>query len=253
MCKIFGVTSKNKHRINEYLKRFYQDSDKHPHGWGLALIEDGNVNIEKEPLQATKSYYLKERLTQDIWVTNAFAHIRLATIGNVEFANCHPYLKKDHSGRVWTFVHNGTIFDYDNLKSYLARQEGDTDSERILLYLIHCVDKEKNKNVIHKRFGVIDDIIADMSVGNKLNLLFSDGEYTYAHTNYPDSLYYLDKGDTTLFSTSPLSREEWEPLPMTSLIVYKDGKKVYQGKSHGNVYVEKEEDLRYLYRICAGL
>lgn len=39
MCEIFGVSSKTRVDINEYLKVFFSHSNKHPHGWGLACME----------------------------------------------------------------------------------------------------------------------------------------------------------------------------------------------------------------------
>lgn len=109
MCELFGISSKNPYSINTYLKEFFSHSGVHPHGWGMAFMEGNQVQIEKEPIQATKSNYLKERLTVPVLVRNAFAHIRYATIGNVEYRNCHPYTQRDYSKRQWTLVHNGTV------------------------------------------------------------------------------------------------------------------------------------------------
>lgn len=124
-------------------------------------MEEKEVQIEKEPVQATKSNYLKERLSVPIQVKNAFAHIRYATIGNVEYKNCHPYTKKDRNGRSWTLVHNGTIFHYQPLDRYVRLQNGDTDSERILLYLVDLVNQEERRlkrsmepSKIYHTFGV---------------------------------------------------------------------------------------------------
>lgn len=80
MCELFGVCAKKSGRMNEYLKAFYSHSNKHPHGWGLALLEGNEVSIEKEPAQASKSCYLKERLTSTIDSRVILAHIRYATI-----------------------------------------------------------------------------------------------------------------------------------------------------------------------------
>ena len=82
------------------------------------------------------------------------AHIRLATIGDVDYENCHPFVKRDCGGRVWTLIHNGTIFNCPLLDGYVHRQEGSTDSERIFLYLIDCIDnetKKKERNCHHER------------------------------------------------------------------------------------------------------
>lgn len=193
MCELFGVSSEKPGMRNEYLKKFYSHSNKHPHGWGLALLEGNEASIEKEPAQASKSYYLKERMSFPVNSRTVLAHIRYATIGNVEYANCHPYSIKDISGRRWTQVHNGTIFDYRPLEKFVRYQSGDTDSERILLYLVEKINRaqvlRKRPLSGEERFRLLDDIIGSMSRGNKLNLLIYDGEYMYVHTNYADSLF----------------------------------------------------------------
>lgn len=257
MCEIFGVTAKNKINITEYLRNFFCRSNMHPHGWGLACMDEKNSFIEKESVQATKSNYLKERLLLPMETDHAFAHIRYATIGNVEHQNCHPFSITSRSGRRWTQVHNGTIFDYSQLDKYLSLQEGCTDSERILMYLTDAVSLEEERQGQplsgHQRFALLDDIFVKMSKRNKLNLLLFDGEYTYVHTNYKDSLYYLEKDAGVLFSTAPLTDEAWKPVPFTRLLAYRAGELVFTGTNHKNQYEDSEEDLKFLYQIFSGL
>ena len=63
MCEIFGLSSQNGFKANEYLKTFFSHSDHHPHGWGLACVSREAALIEKESLKASKSNYLRERDT----------------------------------------------------------------------------------------------------------------------------------------------------------------------------------------------
>ena len=145
MCELFGLSALNKYEANEYLHSFYAHSTHHPHGWGLACIGRNGALIEKESIPAYKSNYLKERLSQPIEARIMLAHIRYATIGNVEYKNCHPFTGKDNTGRRWTLIHNGTIFDYAPLNSYIQKQIGDTDSERVFLYLIDRLNAAQEK------------------------------------------------------------------------------------------------------------
>lgn len=257
MCELFGYCSRNGRILNDYLKKFFSHSSHHPHGWGLACLEGNEAVIEKEPMQATKSNYLKERLSHPIQADNVFAHIRYATIGNVEYRNCHPYTQKDVSGRRFTMIHNGTIFDFPPLYKYVKSQKGDTDSERVLLYLIDKInDAEKANNYVlsgEERFKILDCIFSNLSKGNKLNLIMYDGEYMYVHTNYKDSLYYLEKKEGILFSTQPLSNENWKPVPFTTLLGYKDGELVFKGTNHKNEYIDSEENMRFIYQIFSDL
>ena len=133
MCELFGIISAESHEINDDLKEFFSHSNAHPHGWGLACLEENNFHIEKEPIQASKSNQLRKRLSNPIIVKTALAHIRNATIGNIDYSNCHPFTYKDQQGRTWTLIHNGTIFNGKLLNKYVDIQNGDTDSERILL------------------------------------------------------------------------------------------------------------------------
>ena len=257
MCELFGINSEENIQINDYLKEFFSHSYAHPHGWGMACMNENMVQVEKEPMQASKSNYLKERLSVPVQAKNAFAHIRYATIGNVEYRNCHPYTKKDKSGRWWTLIHNGTIFDYALLNKYVSIQNGDTDSERILLYLVELVDQEERRLQrpldAKERFWLLDSVIAKMAEGNKLNLMLYDGELFYVHTNYQDSLYELEKENQFLFSTSPLSQEAWQPVTFTTLLAYQNGKRVLIGTNHGKEYKNSEENMKFLYSIFSNL
>lgn len=257
MCELFGVSSRDNEYFSEYIKKFYSHSNEHPDGWGLAILDGNEAMIEKEPVQASKSRYLKERLSQPVYGKNIFAHIRYATIGNVEYCNCHPYTRKDQNGRRWTFIHNGTIFEYNPLNKFFKIQDGDTDSERILLYIVEQVnlrEKEFGRTLnAEERFELLDSIVIELSVGNKLNFLLYDAENIYVHTNYKKSLFYLEQGKRIIFSTRPLSEEEWLPVPFATLLAYHEGERIYTGTSHRHEYFENEENVKMLYQIFSNL
>lgn len=258
MCELFGFCSKEGWQLNEYLEEFYGHSNEHPHGWGLSFMDGHEVNIEKEPRQAAMSSYLKSRLSVPIKAKNAFAHIRYATIGNVEYQNCHPYTGKDVSGRRWTMIHNGTIFDYPVLNRYIETQDGDTDSERILLHILdrmnEAIGSPKHMLKPEERFQILDTMVAEMTEGNnKLNLMIYDGELMYVHSNLAGSLHMMENENQVFFSTRPLSMGEWKPVPFTTLLAYRKGKNVFQGTNHGHEYVETEENLKFLYQIFSEL
>ncbi len=257
MCELFGVSSKNAAAVNDYLRLFFSHSRQHPHGWGLAFADRCGMLIEKESVRAVDSHYLKERLSQPVCAALLLAHIRYATIGNVEYRNCHPFAAVDNSGRQWTLVHNGTIFDCPELSEYFRKQQGDTDSERILLYLIDKLNQAQNEKGgalnFEERFALFDSLVASMSPSNKLNLLFSDGKCLYVHTNCRGTLYYLSKPNSILFATVPLSDEAWQPVPFTRLLAYDKGRLVQTGTNHEHEYIESKESMKLLYQIFANL
>lgn len=257
MCELFGFSGKNKKELNPCLREFYSHSHDHPDGWGMAVLGEHGFNIEKESLPAYKSVYLRERLKEPIVAGVLLAHIRLATIGGVERKNCHPYEGVDRSGRHWTLIHNGTIFDYPKLMAYSGMQKGTSDSERILLYLIDQINTEAEKkgDKLNKdeRFDVIDRMVYDMSEGNKLNLMIYDGELMYVHYNSRDSLYMRKGMDEVMISTKPLDKGEWESFPITQLLAYRDGQRVLTGTRHEHFYVENKEAIRQLYLTYSEL
>lgn len=258
MCELFGYEGKNKKELNDILKIFYSHSCNHPHGWGMADLGSEKTIIMKEPLEASKSSVLKERLSSPICSRKLFGHIRYATIGNIECCNCHPFVRYDESGREWVLIHNGTIFDFDDLTPYIKLQKGDTDSERILYYIVDCINKsEKNagrKLNRKERFDLIDDITVRMSKGgNKLNFILSDGQLTYVHYNLKGTLHFKCEDDGITFSTLPLDADLWETFPFMKLMAYEKGSLVFCGTQHENEYFENENRTRLLYQIFAGL
>ena len=257
MCEVFGISSQEPEKINRELMELFSHSIGHPNGWGLAILDKDNYSVEKEPIKAVDSKYLKARLQEPIVVNTALAHIRLATVGNMEWKNCHPFVGSDKSGRQWTLVHNGTIFEMEEIHKYSKVQNGDTDSECILLYLLDLIDKEiddKGRGLTdEERFNVVDCLVIKASSQNKLNLLIYDGETLYAHTNYQNSLYRRTKDKCVYISTQPLTDDDWEVLPFTQLIAYQQGMLKFVGTNHGNEYIYDQRSMDQLMLTYAGL
>ena len=247
MCELFGVCANEQIRVNEYLDSFYNHSFYHKDGWGLAVFRGGGVSMEKEAVRAIDSTYLRQRISKEIMAANMFAHIRAATIGRMEYANCHPFVWDDESGRTWTLIHNGTLFNGRKLSKYRDIQEGTTDSERFLLYIIDTMNRtylEAGKKLSpDDRFRVLDDIIVEMSDGNKLNILLYDGEYMYVHTNMAETLYENKTLNCTIFATKPVLTDGWKPLPMNQLFSYRNGVLIREGSVHNHEFHEHEKQM----------
>ena len=263
MCELLGISAKQRRAFNAVLREFFSHAEQNPHGWGLARFTDaGGVClpqplIDKEPCKATTSERLRGLLDAGIEERTLLAHIRYASLGHPESVNCHPFTASDSSGRVWTLIHNGTIFSSDALNAYIGVQTGTTDSERILLHLVACIDREQERIGrpldANERFDVLASEIAALADGNKVNLLFYDGEVMYAHTNLKETLYYCQDGDALIFSTKPLSTGTWDPVPFTRLVAVQDGAIIRESPPHGHEYVYNAEDYRYVYMGYAML
>lgn len=230
---------------------------EHRNGWGLALLDDIPVSIEKEPVKALDSAKLKKRLETGIWTSGCIAHIRKATIGEINLHNTHPFSRCDESGRMWVLAHNGTIFDSVILAPYQYSQEGTTDSERILLYIVDEMNRFLENNHIppdaDRRIHIIDDVIRSITPGNKVNLMIYDGEFFYVHKNEPETLYMKTKDDSVIFSTRPLDMDGWQDVAQNRLLVYKKGELIYAGPKHYNTYIHDERKMRLLYFDYSGL
>ncbi len=257
MCELLGFSGPDSIQANSFLREFFSHSVRHPNGWGLAVFYGNAVSLEKEPVCASQSSYLRERLRHPFRVRNMLAHIRLATRGNMDYENCHPFVRRDNRGRAWTLIHNGTIFDCPMLSGYLYVQEGQTDSERILCCIVDRMDRAQEavgrSLSAEERFRLVDETIREIAPHNKLNLILYDGELMYVHTNYADSLYWRRMGRTAMFATVPLDRSRWEPVPFTTVLAYQEGREVFRGVCHGEEYRDNPEDMRLLFTDYAAL
>lgn len=257
MCELLGISSEKPYIANDLLDSFFSHGRDCRDGWGLAVFRGENVTVEKEPVRATRSTYLKHRLSSEIKARNLFAHIRKATLGRIEYVNCHPFVREDDSGRMWTLVHNGTLFEGKYTSLFLDLQEGSTDSERILLYLTEQVNGFVRKNGCppdeEERFRIVDKLTVRLSAGNKLNLLIFDGTAMYVHSNCPDSLYIWQDNEKCLFATVPVRFGGWEKVPMNQLLVYQNGRLIREGTRHSHVFHDEDHDFDTLYSAFAEL
>ena len=258
MCELFAVSALKPLKLNTYLSEFFSHSVDHPNGWGIALFTDNFVNIEKEPVIALESDYLKRRLSAPIISKNMMAHIRQATIGKDEYLNCHPFFREDNFGRKWTLMHNGTIFDGAILDEYKSIQEGKTDSERILCHLIRLVNQKQSelKRALseEERFNLLDKMILQLAPSNKLNIMIYDGEVMYCHYNMKGKLHIKADEMSVILSTEPLKGEnisdgttdDWKEVPFMQLLAFKNGKLLKQGTTHDFEYIDNPENYRNL-------
>ena len=257
MCELFGLTGPDEITVNEYLRTFFSHSADHPNGWGIAVLTGAEANIEKEPVAAFRSSYLKERLKTPLRAANLMAHIRFATRGYMRYENCHPFMKRDISERSWILMHNGTIFSCPLLNKYIYTQSGQTDSERILLYLVDQINAEaaKQGRVLkdRERFDVVDRVIREITARNKVNILLYDGSMLYVHENLKGSLFVRHLGHSLMFATVPLDRTKWEPVEICRLKAYRNGRCVLTGTAHENEYIENPDDLKLIFLDYAQL
>ena len=246
MCELFGFSGAEKTDIREYLKAFFSHGSKNPHGYGLMYDDDRKVI--KEPVNAADSERLDKTVEELGKQETTLAHIRFATVGSVDENNCHPFTKSDSSGRIWTLIHNGTIYTWRETYNYFKVQKGDTDSERLFLAFIDRMnDKLKQGELSEReRFEAVNEFITENSPRNKLNLILYDGELMYAHKNMKNTLGFSLVGGGVLISTTPLCEARWHDMPMAQVVAYRQGKEVYRGEKHEGEFIPNLEYITAL-------
>lgn len=240
MCELFAINAKEPVEANGLLRLFFPHSVNHPDGWGIGWREGDEVAVVKEPVPAHESAMLAERLESPIRAAHLIAHIRKATCGERTVNNCHPFVEEDESGIEWMMAHNGAIFNDALISGYDRVSQGETDSERVMLFLLDVLDTAALRAGGHlgfeERFKVLASAVEKLSNGNKLNLIFDDGEYTYVHTNTVENTLHMRLLDesSAAFSTVPLDGSGWAPIPQRCLIAVKDGQIVHASSPHLN-------------------
>ena len=271
MCELFAVNAARPVQVNAYLEEFFSHSHKHKDGWGMCwreaqtmaappaesdLSDDPELYLHREPVAAWTSDYIPQLLAHPVSSGTLEAHIRLATGGTPSPENCHPFVGTDVSGTTWSLVHNGILFNEELLQTYDLKEAGQTDSERALLFLLDVLDEATLRSGgplgFEERFQALAGAVSAISNLNRLNLIMSDGTYTYVHTNTSeDTLRFLELPDATVFSTQPLGdaaeRALWKPVPRNRLIAYRDGRLVRTSVPHGYVFCEAILELRRIF------
>jgi len=142
MCRLFGFRSVIKSQVHTSLvhaeNALEAQSVAHPDGWGVAYYIMGSPHVIKSEGTAIKENLFK-KVSGIVSSETVLAHIRSATLGNINILNTHPF-QFGH----WVFAHNGNIKEFDKHKTALLdliTQDlkrfilGDTDSE-ILFYIM---------------------------------------------------------------------------------------------------------------------
>ncbi|MAE72570.1 MAG: class II glutamine amidotransferase [Bdellovibrionaceae bacterium] len=142
MCRLFGFRSVIQSQVHQSLvdadNALGVQSERHPHGWGVAYYAAGAPHIVKS-VQTALSDNLFQKVSGVVSSETVLAHVRLATHGEKTILNTHPFQFGN-----WVFAHNGNIKDFekhrDELKSHILPKFkryilGETDSE-ILFYVL---------------------------------------------------------------------------------------------------------------------
>ncbi len=143
MCRLFGFRTSVVSRAHRSLvaadNALAEQARAHPHGWGIGYFQGADAYLVKSDGPAADCSSFRraaDRLASDALI----AHVRRATVGQVDTFNTHPF----RNGR-WIFAHNGTIAGFAAIEPWLQadtpaplwqRRLGTTDSEAFFLNLL---------------------------------------------------------------------------------------------------------------------
>lgn len=226
MCELFGFCCNGIGNAATSLQRFAEHSDRNPHGWGLAYYKHSEAILKKQAIKARLSpdYYDSIKAAEsDIIIS----HIRHASCGKINEANCHPFKRYMHD-KDWVFAHNGHV---DGVARD-PRSIGETDSESVFYLLMDHIRPQGVNDAVHD--GLISGITSlfeEYEFGReiRLNFVLSDGDTLYAFNHHPEKPMYYTKGNggreqSIVVSTQKLDGNGWAQLPTDRLLMVNKGK-----------------------------
>ena len=270
MCELFAMSSRHKSTLNYSLNEFAKHGGvtySNRSGWGIAYFHEKDALLIKEPEPASDSPLVKFIAEQNMQSDCVIAHVRLATVGNPEFRNTHPF-KRELGGHAHVFAHNGTlkgIHDQIEKASLFDQPIGETDSELgfcVLMDRMRGLWKTKEVPSLDARIDVFAGFCHDMAFLGSSNFLYSDGEYLFVHGHrriYEENGGFSDarppglsmrncmtcqeregtwqcsglnielgNQQTVLFASVPLGETGWSPLPEQTVVAVSRGEIVKQ-------------------------
>lgn len=231
MCEVYGFCGSKPLKLNKYTDEFWLHSRVHHDGFGFYLADKDELYVNPQPALQCFTKLSNKSFTSKL----ALCHIRFKTHGLVKTENCHPFSKYDVRGNKWTLIHNGYIEDNDVTTALSSLQLGETDSERILMYLVEHINYLyehawifNEDDLCKYMYKQLSSAIDKLSTLGKVNLIFTDSftNNMYVYMNYPNTLFYLKTQCGYHVSTTKLSDEHWVPVMPYKLHVLNNGIKL---------------------------
>ncbi len=182
MCRLFGFRSVINSQVHESLVHAdnalgVQSSD-HPDGWGVSYYVGNSPHIIKSERSAINCSIF-EKVSGIVASQTVLAHIRKATLGELNILNTHPFQYGN-----WTFAHNGNIKNFDVLRAKILDEIkpefkrfilGTTDSELLFYYFLSGLSQNIN---LHNPYTKIDPVFSSISDSVK-ELKSITGEFNF--------------------------------------------------------------------------
>jgi glutamine amidotransferase len=227
---MFAVRSEVPVRVDRAFDGLSRLAEEHRHGWGVVHFDGVEPWLETSAVSAQACPRFG-RLGEEVATTSLLAHIRLASVGEVDDRNNHPFL-----GEGWAFMHNGTLLRFREHQAALEREiaprwraqlRGDTDSERCFALFLTYLDGAREPDlgtvtaalarVVRVAAGVCD-AGAPGPERSALNFIVSDGRRVVA-TRRGRTLFQAQRPGTRFVASEHLwEGEAWEEIPEDCLL-----------------------------------
>jgi len=247
MCQLLGMNANTPTDVMFSFAGLASRADEHKDGFGIAFFEGRGVRLFIDPESARASPVAEMVKRYPIRSRHVIAHIRKATVGPVQLANCHPFVR-ELWGRYWVFAHNGDLKGFRPALRGRFRPVGETDSEHAFCWLMQELDKaHANVPSVQEMGHTLRELLPVPAAHGSFNVLLSNGQALWAHASthlhwlvrqHPfgaaslaDEDLSVDFGALTtpadrvaVVATQPLTADEaWTAMAPGELQVFVDG------------------------------
>ena len=216
---------------NEQHERNTEGIYNHPHGWGIAYLDDGKLKAYKNQMPIWEDPKFREY--RGISSNVVIIHARHSSGTPARYENTQPFFRKA-SGKEYVFTHNGSIkevLEYDSEFYPL----GETDSEMFFYYLLTWLKRGGPEQLTE---GL--DSLSDFSAANVILMDYPAAFINVQHRKEP--LYYTMKlfrdDDSFMVASEALpgfDGPEWQPIENNTLIRLDLKSLDYRMERHGDL------------------
>jgi len=209
MCRMVGFISSGLVDTTRYVYALKYQAERgnhapHRDGWGFCIYTEDGCSLRKSIKPAFEDDYSGPHTG-----LTALFHARQASLGTtVTWQNAHPFVFQ-HSGKFWSFIHNGTI-------RKIPAAWGEELDSKIYANLIEQEMKHGLSPADALRSAI--QMIWDQAEPDSINaLLATDDELLTVRPCYPKAtLFYRSSPRLFEVSTEPLGIP-WEEVPIGTM------------------------------------
>ncbi len=204
---MIGFISARSYNISPYIdflknQAMHGKGAPHPDGWGMSCYDQNDLLIKKSSDPIWKNDVMSVKASA------VLIHARKASFGKANLLFSHPFVF-DKKGKIWSFAHNGTIY---NLSGKKEKDEIDTQ-----FYAKRFIENLKQDPVRSIENTIRELIEISENKFTSMNALILNGEtllgIRYVKEDEDDyhTLFYFEEDDRISISTEPLD-SRWVPL-----------------------------------------